>query len=82
MKHHVWDTGTCIYETVYGFVCRDCGARIVSDEVSPTSSDLKDSRLPENCDDAVIVVIHDDYASWSPDDCWLEDDIYRKPVWE
>jgi hypothetical protein len=80
-KPHEWSHGVAIYEGIAGFVCKGCGARIMAGAEGPSLADIETAHLPEDCDEAIPVVIHEDYVSFDPEDCWNEDDTHRAPAW-
>lgn len=49
-----------------GYVCKGCGARILTGLDFPSSYDMKRCDLPLDCDESVIIVIHDAYKAWIP----------------
>lgn len=58
------------------FKCRGCGAVLSSTEDGPTLDDLSHSRLPEDCNEAVPVVVLEEYLSCEAGP-WDEDDLGR-----
>ena len=76
MRPHDWSFPLCVYETTSMFKCRWCSAVIMSIDDGPTAEDLKHARLPVDCDEAVLVVIHDDYVSGETES-WLGDDRFE-----
>lgn len=75
MKKHTWSRGVVIYEFISKFTCRDCGACITSDDEPPSDEDILRQKLPLDCDEAIPIVIHEEYASSESIDPWDEDDI-------
>lgn len=82
VKKHVWSEGFPIYEGLRGVECRGCGARIMSMEYPVTDEEVTQADLPLDCDDALPVVIHEDYKFWDGEDLWDEADLYQKPVFK
>lgn len=79
---HVWSEGFPVYEGIYGCECRGCGARVMTVAAAPTDDELSHARLPLDCDDAVPVVLHEEYLQWDGGDLWNEEDALKKPVFK
>jgi hypothetical protein len=82
MKEHDWSLRVCVYETIDGVTCRNCGAQIyaMSDD-GDLDKDCEQANLPLDCEQAVPVVIHEDYKEWD-DGAWDEkDDVPQWGKW-
>lgn len=65
MREHDWSTRVCVYETLDMIVCKGCGACILTaDPDGNFDSDCEQAELPLDCEQAVPVVIHEEYKDW------------------
>ena len=79
---HLWSQGVPIYDSIDGFVCKGCGARVTGEPSGVNWEDLDMHRLPIDCDEAKLVVIHEEYGPiWNPSDAWSEEDSAKAPNW-
>ncbi len=79
MKPHVWSDGVSVYEAFCRFKCSRCGAEIAAHIVVDQDA-LTDSRLPEDCDEAMVAVIMESYVDSSDIEPWLEGDSHTWTV--
>jgi hypothetical protein len=79
---HVWSEGFPVYEGLRGVECRGCGARSISMEYPVTDEEVIQAGLPLDCEEAVAVVIHEDYKFWEGEDLWEEEDQHKPPVFK
>ncbi len=75
-KHH-WSNGVGVYEGLYAFRCKRCGAEMLSSEGEPSRVEMSDARLPWDCDAAVLTVIHEDYLDSSNISPWDESEKHE-----
>ena len=68
MKQHIWKEREKVYDGVYSFKCGGCGACIISENHAPIAEDLTQQKLPLDCDEASVAVIHEEYMAWDEDD--------------
>ena len=79
MKPHDWSRRVCVYETIDGVTCRNCGAQIYAmDDDGDLDKDCEKALLPLDCDAAIPFVIHEDYKDW---DAGAWDDKDDVPEW-
>ena len=79
MKPHDWSRRVCVYETIDGVTCRNCGAQIYAmDDDGDLDKDCEKALLPLDCDAALPFVIHEDYKDW---DGGAWDDKDEVPEW-
>lgn len=77
MKQHEWSHPVCIYEMVDGVVCRRCKATILIRPDETIDDACLRSELPLDCNEAVPVVIHEEYDEWD-DGFWMDEE----PRWD
>ncbi|OPZ37904.1 MAG: hypothetical protein BWY99_01762 [Synergistetes bacterium ADurb.BinA166] len=77
MRPHVWSYGVAVYDSFARFKCARCCAEIAAEGVVDQDA-LTDSRLPEDCDEAMVAVIMESYVDSSDMKPWLEGDSH---VW-
>ncbi len=78
MKEHDWSQRVTVYEALEGVKCRGCGAAIYAlDEDRDLDKDCVKAGLPLDCDQAVPIVIHEEYKDWD-EEGWMDEDV---PEW-
>jgi len=78
MKEHDWSQRVTVYEGLDGVKCRACGAALLAlDEDGDLDDDCVKAGLPLDCDQAVPIVIHEDYKDWD-EEGWMDTDV---PEW-
>jgi hypothetical protein len=61
MKPHKWSHPITVYEILAMWKCRGCGAILLHTDV-PDNACVTECRLPIDCDEAVLAVIHESYV--------------------
>ena len=77
MKPHQWSRRMAVYEGIDMVVCKGCGA-VVLVVVESLDESCEMAKLPLDCDEAVPIVIHEEYDDWTGGP-WDDDE---KPRWD
>jgi hypothetical protein len=80
LKDHNWSAPLDVYEGIYGYKCKHCGAVIEGmGPNAPTYRDVRTAKLPKDCDLSVAIVVHEEYQMWD-EETWNEED-FQKYKW-
>lgn len=77
MKPHHWSKRMAVYELIDMIVCKGCGAQILITDRDVENA-CAQAGLPLDCDEAVPMVIHEEYGDWDGGP-WDGDE---KPRWD